>query len=256
MRRRCLVIAFVGASLATGACAPTSFAPPKVELSAHASPTLQDGIADVDAFIVKYRVYARSAANGRQFFEVPAFVAALGAVTATAFGAGPDVTLGSGAAGALLGGGKAYYAPKTKAEIYASAYGALMCIQQVALGVKPFADAPANDLRNAFVRAQQGDHTALYYLVRNAALSVERILMARLSNVGSLADAEGIAAQYQKIVKEKLDNEKAAHAQAASLNARMALGFDGTAITDAEDDFAKIKAMQPDLQLCVLRAKT
>jgi len=256
MKRYRLIAALGGLGFVTVGCAPLSFAPPKVDLSTHPSPTLQDAITDVDAFILKYRKYAGSAADGRQFFEVPAFVAALGAVTATAFGAGPNVTLGSGAAGALLGGGKAYYAPKTKAEIYGSAYSALMCIQQVALGVKPFADAPATDLRGKFVREQQGDQLALYYLVRNAALSVERILMSRLSNVGSLTDAEGIAAQYQKTVKEKLDAEKAAPAQASALNARMALAFNGAAVTSAEDDLAKINAMQPDLQLCVLRAKT
>ena len=100
------------AALALPGCATTSFAPPRVDLQSRSAPTFEDAIADVDVFILKYRSFARDVANGRQYFEVPAFLGSVAAVAATAFGASSDATIGAGAASAVLGGGRAYYAPR------------------------------------------------------------------------------------------------------------------------------------------------
>lgn len=259
--RRLLVIFGSAISLTLAGCATTSFAPPLVTIADPAdpaNPTLLDSIKVVDGFIDKYRTQMRSAANGRQVFEVPPIVASVGAVAAAAFGAGTDVTIATGAGAALLGSGKAYYDPKAKAAIYDSAYGALLCIQQVATGVKPFADAAASSDNRAYAEAANGDSYAYYLLIKNAALNVERIAGRRLSNVGSLSDAEGIAAQYEKAVTEKRAKEAAAATDLPPSAGKRA-NFRGLTLSSTQpsvDELKRLNAMQPDLELCVLRAKT
>lgn len=252
MFRYRLLIAVAG-SLAFGGCATTSFAPPEVALPKRDAPLFGDAIADVDAFISKYRSSARSTVNGRQYFEVPAFLGVVGSVTSVAFGASPDVTIASGAAGALLNGGKSYYAPRDKAVMYSSALKALYCIQQTALGVKPFVEAASGTEAFAMAESANGSSSAYYYLVRNAALSVEDILLGRLSNAGSVTDAAGIAAEYEKQVKDLVKKRADAKATLGGNAKARGLAFAGTM---SEEDLARLNALQPQLQLCVLIAKS
>ena len=228
--------------LALGGCATTSFAPPAVELKSHPQPTIDHAIRDVDDFIRAYRVAAHSAANGRTGFEVPAFLTSLGALTASAFGAGKDVAIAAGAAGTALTGGNSYFAPKSKAAILRRGVEAFECIQQVATGVKPFGHSATAGISN-FSEAVNGNQANQFYLVRNATVSVDTIVADRLAESGSLAAAQALAADYEKLVQQRIaDREKAGAANIAK---------SAMFTTDAE----KVATMQTDLQLCVLRAR-
>ncbi len=153
-------IFFMTCVFALSGCAVTSFAPPVVNLdqrlqfsgtqstfNAVCSPKASNGLIDasvdgalglVSNFILTYRCQADRAAEGRQFFEVPAFLSAAGAATAAAFGAGAAVAIGSGAAGAVLNQGKSYYAPRAKAVVLNDGLDALLCIQAEAVGIDAF----------------------------------------------------------------------------------------------------------------------
>lgn len=231
-------------ALALAGCATTSFAPPEVVMTAPATRNLDAAIIQVDALISAYRKASRETADSRQAFEVPAYVATLGAITASAFGAGTDVAIAAATGNTAFNAGKAYYAPKAKAQMYDSALSALYCIQQVALGVKPFAHSNAPDGMRALGTIFVGDDATFYYLVRNAGLSVERVLTSRLSNAGSLTDAEALTAELQKKIKEV---EEARKKQPPA---------DGKFAAAAVPDTATVlKTMQADLELCVSRAK-
>lgn len=231
------------AGLAVSGCATTSFAPPMVALKTYEAPTLEDAIRDVDDFIQAYRIAANHAANGRSAFEVPAFLTSVGALTAVGFGAGKDVALAAGAAGATLNGGNAYFAPKAKGAILRRGVEAFECIQQVATGVKPFNHSTNSEARS-FAEAVNGGTSNQFYLVRNAAVSVDNIIGDRLSDAGSLASAQALATEYEKLVKQRIAEQQ--NAQSA--------GFVEAAGVTAEAT-ERVATMQSDLQLCVLRAR-
>lgn len=88
----------VAGSLVFGGCATTSFAPPEVVLEKRDAPLFGDAVADVDAFISKYRRSTRSTANGRQYFEIPALLGVVGSITPVTFRASPrrDHRIGRG----------------------------------------------------------------------------------------------------------------------------------------------------------------
>lgn len=235
----------LGTGLLLSGCATTSFAPPEVTFATHDTLNLNAALLDIDVLAAKYRRAARETGDSRQAFEVPAFAATLGAITASALGAGTDVAIAAGAANTVFNSGKAYYAPKSKAQMYDSALSALYCIQQVALGVKPFADSAAGTDARALSNAVVGDDTAYYYLVRNAGRSVERALSHRLSNAGSLTDAESLAAEFEKKVKElEAARNKPQAGSIGALSAKVA----GTTTTPLD-------TLQPELELCISRAK-
>jgi hypothetical protein len=96
----------------------------------------QGALRLIENFLLYYRCSSHRAANGRQFFEVPAFAAVAGTATAAAFGAGADVITAGGASNAILNGAKGYYAPKEKAAIYDSALDAIICIKTEAVGIE------------------------------------------------------------------------------------------------------------------------
>jgi hypothetical protein len=256
-----IAIPSISGCASTGAgLSPLRFSPPNVDIS-DGLKTRLGAITLVDRFIVAYRSAQNANADARQAFEVPAFVATIGAVAATAFGGGPDAVLAGGTANAIFKGGNAYYAPKAKAAMFGSAHNAMTCVQAVATGAKPY-EVETLTAKIA-VRGGQAEDPTIYYLIRNGALSIDEILRTRLSNAGSVTDAAGIAAEYEASVKKELEARAAAEkakkdADAARSN-KAIFGFDATtagADEDAAQRAAMITELQEKVQQCVLRAKT
>lgn len=202
--------------------------------------TLDGALTYTSTFIEWYRLRANETANGRQWFEVLGFLGSFGATVATAGGAGSDAGLTGAAVTTITGAGNAYYAPRNASGYYRSALNALFCIEQTAVGVKPYNTS-------ADFIAVNGDDRATYILIKNAVLSVEDVLAYRLRNNGSLTDAAALAAEYRTLVEERLKREAAAAEDAAA---------ELTPTARREETLTKIFQLQVDLQLCVLRAKT
>jgi hypothetical protein len=136
----------------------TSFAPPQVELEhrvVSAGPTgcakraqtqlgdtlehnIDGGIALVDNFVRAYRCAQRQAADGRQIFEVPSFLALAAAGLGSPLGMSEDASLVLGAGAAIAGRANGYYAPKQKAAVLDAALDAVLCIKTESVGVDFF----------------------------------------------------------------------------------------------------------------------
>ena len=138
-----------------GACQTASFAPPGVNPQLKASHagasgcgpvTLGDTIGrDVDGamtltdnFIFAYRCGERQLANGRQYFQVPSFIAAVGGLIGPTLGMSNNAVLLTGASAGVFNTGNSYYAPQAKAGIVSSALRALTCIKVEAAGISYF----------------------------------------------------------------------------------------------------------------------
>ena len=153
----------VGASvvlLLLQGCATASFAPPDVERSSRLlrvpSATCisekdkfnnadvrinSDVIGALDLiqnFELTYRCAADEAANGRQVFEVPSFLATAAGLAGASFGLSADQILVTGVSAAVLNGGKSYYAPREKVGVLHSAIGAVNCIRTESVGISYF----------------------------------------------------------------------------------------------------------------------
>ena len=221
-----------GLAFLLSSCATTSFAPPTVNLNAKTTigvqkagtciSQIQTGAADsitgdvegaralINNYIYIYRCRAHSAANGRQLFEVPALLTAAGGTLAAALGAGPNVAIGTGGAGAIFSRGQNYYDPKTKAAIYDHALDALLCIKTEAVGVQSF--NTTSGVQNFALDGDNGGLTVsvkhqYFDMVSAALFSVERILAQRLSASGTF-DPAGLIAEIEA-VKKKVDDAEA-----------------------------------------------
>lgn len=274
-----------------GGCASTSFAPPPVNLTnvmetrgsnlswsqscrsfekrdddrnvIPIGQTVNGARALIENFVLLYRCRAHSAANGRQIFEVPSFLTAVGTVTAAAFGAPPDVSIAGGAATSILNGGKNYYNPKQKADIFDGALDALLCIKLEAIGIDAFdvkaLDAAKRSSGQKILNFRNDSEVvvspeAQYFdLIAGSLYSVERVLAQRLSNVGTF-DPAGVVAEIEQLSKK---NEEASGQQAQTNAAAKAgvLGLSGDEKKVAANAIVAINALQPKLQRCVVRAK-
>lgn len=234
-------------------CATTSFAPPIVNMdqelsfkrtqtffNATCTPTpvglpgaikrnTEGALLLVNNFIMTYRCQAHRAAEVRQFFEVPGFLAAAGAATAAAFGAGPNVAIGAGAAGATLNQGKSYYAPKDKAAVFDNGLDAMICIKNEAVGIDPFtlkaisqvqettgepanaaaATAPSNGIAGddgpeVYVTSER----QYFDMIQAALFSVERVVAQRLSASGTPFDSDGVFAEIQALQDKAKEAEQ------------------------------------------------
>jgi hypothetical protein len=266
MRR---IFILTSCTLALAGCAVTSFAPPVVNLdqrlqfsgtqssfNAVCSPKASNGsinasvdgaLALVNNFILTYRCQADRAAEGRQFFEVPAFLTSAGAATAAAFGAGPAIAIGAGAAGATLNQGKSYYAPRAKAVVLSDGLDALLCIQTEAVGIDAFtlktlsaaqndsdgAEAVTGSNRVVFKSSGTGDDDGAsisvsaerqyFEMVRSALFATERVVAQRLSAAGSPFDAAGVIAEIEKLnAKQAEDKKEAGEPETAGKDAKIA----------------------------------
>jgi len=253
----------VAAALAvvTASCATTSFGPgdPK-KLPKDPSPTLGGAITYVEAFVDHYRDRANSAANGRQWFEIPAFLGVFGGAVASASGGSDGGLIGAGVS-SVATASNGYYAPKAKAALYRQAADAMSCVLLVGNGLTPYQSSLTT---KSLVSGQ--DDRAVFLEMQGAAWSIERILAERLSNAGALPDAAGLAAEYEKLVAERTAKKAEAvnavtasgtnTAEVAAIAANSA-GADAARASLAAQSVALAARLQfhADLQLCVLRMK-
>lgn len=256
--------------LGLSACATTSFAPPSVNLEnemaavgsnaslgqrcmpnerldANNRPIPIKANVDgarklIDNFVYMYRCRAHSAANGRQAFDIPSFLALAGTSAASAFGAGPDVAIAGGVGNSLFTNGGKYYASQQKAEIYDHALDALLCIKSEAVGIDAFTlgaisavERANGETAGALAAGAAGapgadggpevtvTSTEQYYdLVTAALLSVERVAAQRLSAAGTPFDAAGVVAEIEAL-REKEEEATDAEAQSESDDAAAAV---------------------------------
>jgi hypothetical protein len=235
---------------ASSALSPYRFSPPTVSMAGLEGKTLANAKTIVQAYVASYSNAQKQNADARQVFELPPLIAAIGGVAATAFGGGPDGVLVAGTATAAFRSGNAYYAPKTKAGIYGDAIDALTCIGQIAIGAKPY------ELSFAMQRVGGGasvDETLVHDLIVNGVRTVEQRLTDRLSNAGSLTDAAGIAAEFEKSIKAEQDAKNKGNAANGALAAGLERDFANRAAQDAA--LAELTQMQEQIQQCTLRAK-
>jgi hypothetical protein len=246
MKKRLLLIL-----LCTGltGCATASFAPPSVNLenemhvpgsnysfgqrcmpnerldSAKNSIRIREDVQGarrlIDNFIYMYRCRAHTAANGRQAFDIPSFLALAGTSAATVFGAGPNVAIAGGYGNSLFSNGAKYYAAQRKAEIYDHSLDALVCIKSEAAGIDAFTvDAISNVEKTSGDQAKQALKAAFageegeggevtitskeqyFDMVSAALLSVERVAAQRLSTAGTPFDASGVMAEMAALQKK------------------------------------------------------
>jgi hypothetical protein len=220
MTRSILSTLLAGSALMLSGCATYSFAPPNVPMTkvsaegeAHNGkcgitasatnirPDLAGAAHLIDNYLLTYTCARRQVANGRQDFEVPGLLVALGGATAAAFGAPAGVAIGTGAAGAGLASAKGYYAPKDKLPVLVAAVDALTCINNESVGLTaygsslidktpaPVAPSMALDDGAAAEGASIAVSTKRQYfgLVRGVLMSVDNIVAQRLSSVGGYA---------------------------------------------------------------------
>jgi hypothetical protein len=246
-------------------CATTSFAPPVVnldhELHFNGTQTTFNAVCtprpvndeksfinrDVDGalrlisnYVLTYRCQRDRAAEGRQYFEVPSMLATIGGATAAAFGAPAAVAIGTGATSAGFGAFKSYYAPKDKAQVLSDGLGALLCIQNEAVGVDPYtlrtisaaqdANPPksatppttttgileggsggGNDAEGAQVEVSYGRQ--YFEMIRSALFSVEQVVAQRLSAAGTPFDAKGVIAEISALNEKQKDETQTPEAK-------------------------------------------
>jgi len=236
--------------LFTASCATVSYSPPYISIdqSKDQSKNLPAAIALVDTFIKEYRKRANGAGNGRQIFDIPAIGAAIGAVAATAFGAGANVTIAAGAVGALTGAGKAYYAPNMKAEIYSDGLNALICIQQVSLDLQPFSEAARETAKLNL--DDELENVRRFTAIKNAVLIVEANVRTRLNKSGSTPDVSSLTSELQEIIEKRKAAEEAAAAEAGNIRTG------GVALSEIDRrNLTNSFALVPKLEACAIRSK-
>jgi hypothetical protein len=288
-----------GSALALSACTTaTSFAPPPVEISYGGDGTdfacpaggrsktpvpidrnLKGTYKLIDTFVAAIRCSAHASANGRQAFEVPAFLATTGAAAAVALGGGATYGVLGTVGNAMFNAGNKYWDPKLKAGIYDHALDALLCIKTESVGIAHYdTDPPAKDDKDINALALKVDNPPAtievpvqeqYFMMVSAAVfSVERVLAQRLSNMGAV-DASAVTAEIQKAgearaaAEEERKKKKEAATQAAAAgnkgndkNAFYGLNIFGEAKLPKEEVVKlDLAVLRPKLDECVIRAK-
>lgn len=286
-------VLLLSSSIALSACATTSFAPPPVNVRFAGEPdtvsTCKFGgrndasvivTRDVggtfellDAFISAFRCNAHAAANGRQAFQIPAFLATTGAALAGALGGGVGYGIVGTGANAVFNAGNNYFDPKMKAAIYDHALDAMLCLKTEAVGIPAyiFDNSPPPAAGTAefaqWEMNQRGKKSTVtvtadaqyFMMVSAAAFSVERILAQRLSNMASV-DASAVAAEMAKAIsdaKDSKDNRDGSGTPNGLLESGGGIkGLYGTkATTKAELVDLDLAVLKPKLDQCVIRAK-
>lgn len=239
-------IAAVFSLFVLGGCSTTSFAPPALDLAkAEKAKTLDTGLDILSEAAKDYSEAANELANGRQLFDVPLLLAAVGGATAVALGANADVAIGVGAVSALSTSGKTYYQPTERAAIYTSAVSAFACMQRETIGLNENW-APKRDaqLRGSSKEASVSNERRAFELLLSAIYEVEGTVRTRLSQKGSIADASSIAALVG-VYQAQLDD--AAKKNPSALSGIRSVG---------ENDYRiNLEALAPKLSMCALQAR-
>lgn len=291
--------AVVCSAVALGGCSTLSFSPPPVNLSkqvavgdgalcptfgtadlVNQSDLVQSALNTIENYILAYRCAEYSAANGRQGFQIPSYLATLTGLAAPVFGAGENVTIAAGIFGSSANSANSYWSPQEKAGIINSALDALLCMKTEAVGVE-FIDTagepPASQNDDGDV-VEVSAERRYYQLVTASLFQVERILATRLRTMGTY-DPAGLVAEIEKLTEEK----DAAPAEPEVTNPVSGVTGQNGDVDSAGDDEAPqgmddqdggtniardvetkttsgkykiaISTLKPRLQLCVVRAK-
>jgi hypothetical protein len=232
-----------------------------------------------------------TAANGRQIFDLPAFVSTTAAATAVAVGATPVATIGiAGTAGSsTFNAGKAYYDPTAKAAIYNQALAALECIRDASIGITSTAIQQSDQkkalLSRALIGTGQSSPTVTitadeqyFMIVTTAVYEVRDILAGRLSTVGTI-NASTVADEIKKAADDAKAKQDAADQKAGqnppptsqelalftvqpnralNLSPEAAAGLTLARIEQSRQDEVinlDLQALQPKLDVCVATAK-
>lgn len=288
MVRAAFPIFFLSLAACTG---PLSFAPPEVGFSYKdqasqgcdsKTPRQQQVERDVpgafkvvDMFVDAYRCRANSTADGKQIFDVPAFVATTGGAAAAALGTGVTVGILAQTGNAVFNAGKAYYDPDKQGNIINAAVGALICVRTEAAGADHFnlkkASDEEEDNETGRVRTRDGGGNKpsgsiylpvdeqFFQMVTSATLSVDHVARERLKSVGTL-DAAGVAKSIiDNAVKarEAAEKKKKAEEEGPKPGQR---GF-GTLNVDEQEERRKelvkvdLELLEAELQSCIDLAK-
>jgi hypothetical protein len=153
----------------------------------------------IDNFTTAYRCAAHEAADGRQIFEVPSFLALVAAAIGPTFGLDSDGRIAAVAAASVYGRANSYYAPREKIPALDAALDAVLCIKSESVGV-------------AFFDTRAGDADK----VRAAAIATQAKIGALKLALTSLDAKRATAAS--ELAKLTSVNDASALARAAALN--------------------------------------
>jgi hypothetical protein len=265
--RNFLMAAACAPLLGLCACATTSFAPPRLKYDVSVNDisyscavpagrhrilrNVQGALDLIDIYTVSYDCAARSAADGRQWFEVPSFLALVGSAAAVTFGAGENVAIAGTVASSVLNAGKAYYVPREKAGVFNRARHALACLQSEAAGIPAYLP-PADAEATTRSRSRRGGGGSVsvpfelqyFMMVASRLKEVELILADRLNTMGTY-DPAGVAAQIREL------DEEAEAADDARARQRSRRGR----VSAVDEAVLELDALRPKLDECVVRAK-
>jgi hypothetical protein len=207
----------IGVMVSLGGCTTFSFAPPKVqtEFKAARVQTLCGTQAASDTEIIKnfrgarllidnftaaYRCSVQEAADGRQIFEVPSFLALVAAAIGPSFGLANEGRIAAIGSAAVYGRANNYYAPREKLPALDAALDAVLCVKTESIGVA-FFDTRQGDVEKvrAAIAAAQGKIDAL----SAALVSLEVKRGNAVIELGKLAQsADSSAAARAALVEE------------------------------------------------------
>lgn len=275
---------FLSAPFLLAGCATTSFAPPRVDFhqkmtnarlgsncawTADNGPELTEDVAGARTLIRNYfdayECAMRATANGRQAFEVPAFLALVGATTAVALGAGPNVAIAGGAGNSIFTAGNSYYAPREQTAILSDAVDAIACIQTEAIGISPTEYEAVSDqqTQKSFTRTREGGgkvevtvENQYFDMISSKLANVHGFAAARLAGRGSL-NAGSVALEIEALI-DKIRKAEEAKKKPPPPNEslEMALGADKAGVVRmAETVQLELDVLEPKLAKCVVRAK-
>lgn len=234
---------------------PLSFAPPPVDFTDQLdAQTVDKAVEIVDLHIEKYGTAQTDNANARQAFEVPAIVALIGGVAATAFGGARDGVLVAGTANSSFRAGNGYFAPQAKAGMFANAISALYCIRQVARG------PVASSIHDNASLMTSDDEAVIHREVLAGVLQIRSALASRLSAAGGYSAASGIAAEYEQSIRSQNVAAQAATENAATATAVIAKGqrsaADNDTLAEAQRRYtaAKTAELAETIRQCALKA--
>lgn len=283
---------FAASAIALGGCTTTSFAPRPVAIrytgdtpidfkcatrredgaSAEVPRTLRGSYQLIDTFIAAVRCDAHSAANGRQAFEIPAFLSTTGAAAAVALGGGATYGVVGTAANSVFNAGNSYWNPKQKASFYDHALDGLLCIKTEAVGIEAIKNPTSTAQQMGMTPLAEGFGRAgsisvsveeqYFMMVSAAVFTVERVLAQRLSSMAPV-DAASVVAAIKQAAAERDKAEEAKKkpppgstpvADALNAEARVALTRDDRIGLTILADMVRTQEMAP-LDLAVLKPK-
>jgi len=270
--------------LSLSACSTFSFSPPHVDLhqkmtgaSLKADCTLTQGtgaelpenVAGARALIRNYfdayECAMRVSANGRQAFEIPAFLALAGTTTAVALGAGPNVAIAGGAGNSIFSAGKNYYDPRQQTAILGDAIDALSCLQSEAIGISPTVIEAVSEQQadRGFRSASTGGGTVqvtvevqYFDMIYAKLANIHAIATDRLATRGNL-NAGSVASEIELLANKVREAEEAKRKAKEDPPTTITALSDEKAqlVQDAQSVQLDLNVLEPKLAKCVVRAK-